>query len=99
MNIGDGIHIASPVHKVVVFARHSNEVNHGPLIVDKHSLTGGGYFTSFGAGDGEAILTLQRLNSDTKPIKNVLCLANDHEIFGASKNQPHELSIFIHCGA
>ena len=57
VNIGDSAYIASPLQKLVAFVRHSNKVDRRVSGMDRNPLTGGGYRTAIGAGDGEAIPT------------------------------------------
>ncbi len=98
-NVGHGVHIASPFHEVPVFVRRSNQGDHFPSVVEGHPLAGLGDRAAKGARYGEAILACRRLHSDTKPINDMLGLADDRTPFGASEKQPDEFSVFVHCRA
>jgi hypothetical protein len=54
-DIGDGVHIASPSVKLVVFARLSNKVDYCASFIRKSPISRGGYQPSSGTGDNEVI--------------------------------------------
>jgi hypothetical protein len=81
---------------VAVFVGGSNKLNHCPGIVERHPLARADYSPARSAGNSEATPILRRLHRDIKSVNNVLCLADDYAVLGASKKQPYELSIFVH---
>ena len=56
LDIGDGVHIASPVDKAVALFSLGHQVDHCSLVIAGSPLSRGRDRTAGGTGDGEVIL-------------------------------------------
>jgi len=55
VDIGDGVHIASPVDKLVAFLSLGHQADHRSFVIDKSPLSRVGYRPRPGTGDSEVI--------------------------------------------